>query len=118
MRLVSGKGPLEIESHGDQLKLIAQQDMTLQTVQGHLQVTAKNGITLGCGGGFIRIKPDGGIDIHSPGLINYKGEHRFDVPAGEQFALPELPSSVCEDCLQKAQARAAAGVLAEPRGRG
>jgi type VI secretion system secreted protein VgrG len=110
MRLVSGKGPLEIESHGDQLKLIAQQDMTLQTVQGHLQVTAKNGITLGCGGGFIRIKPDGGIDIHSPGLINYKGEHRFDVAAGEQFALPELPSSVCVDCLNRA--RKAAEVFA------
>ena len=67
MRLVSGKGPLEIESHGDQLKLIAQQDMTLQTVQGHLQVTAKNGITLGCGGGFIRIKPDGGSISIAPG---------------------------------------------------
>ncbi|MEB0189650.1 DUF2345 domain-containing protein, partial [Pseudomonas sp. Bout1] len=31
MRLVSGKGPLEIESHGDVLKLIAQQDITAQS---------------------------------------------------------------------------------------
>ena len=47
MRLVSGKGPLEIESHADVLNLIAQQDLTVQSVQGHLQLTAKNGITLG-----------------------------------------------------------------------
>ena len=106
MRLVSGKGPLEIESHDDVLNLIAQQDITVQSVQGHLQLTAKNGITLGCGGGYIRITPQGEIHIHSPGLISLKGQHRFNPPAGEAFPLPELPSSVCKECLKKAQAAA------------
>lgn len=113
MRLVSGKGPLEIESHGDVMKLIAQQDITLQTVQGHLQLTAKNGITLGCGGGYIRITPQGEIQIHGPGLISIKGKHRLNPGTSEEFPLPELPSSVCKECLKKAQA-AAQGFV--PRG--
>jgi type VI secretion system secreted protein VgrG len=113
MRLVSGKGPLEIESHGDVMKLIAQQDITLQTVQGHLQLTAKNGITLGCGGGYIRITPQGEIQIHGPGLISIKGKHRLNPGTSEEFPLPELPSSACKECLKKAQA-AAQGFV--PRG--
>jgi len=113
MRLVSGEGPLEIESHGDVMKLIAQQDITMQSVQGHLQLTAKNGITLGCGGAYIRITPQGEIQIHGPGLISIKGKHRFNPGTSEEFPLPELPSSVCKECLKKAQA-AAQGFV--PRG--
>ncbi len=106
MRLVSGKGPLEIESHGDVLNLIAQQDITMQTVQGHLQLTAKNGITLGCGGGFIRITPSGDIQIHSPGVVSVKGQHKLNAPGGESFSLLELPGSECKECLKKARAAA------------
>ncbi len=103
MRLVSGKGPLEIESHGDVLNLIAQQDITVQSSQGHLQLTAKNGITLGCGGGYIRITPSGAIDIHTPGKLNLKGQHVWEKPASQSFPLPELPQSVCKECLEKAR---------------
>ncbi|WP_036993654.1 DUF2345 domain-containing protein, partial [Metapseudomonas furukawaii] len=111
LRLVSGRGPLEIESHGDLLNLIAQRDITLQSVQGHLQITAQNGITLASGGGYIRITPDGAIEIHSPGTLNLKGRHVWEGPAGQGFPLPELPTSVCEDCLKKAQAQAAGAVM-------
>ncbi|WP_434575992.1 type VI secretion system Vgr family protein [Pseudomonas sp. Z3-6] len=106
MRLVSGKGPLEIESHGDVLDMKAQQDISVQSVQGHVQVTAKNGITLACGGGFIRINPSGAIDIHSPGKLNLKGQHVWELPAGQSFALADLPQSVCKECLEKARKNA------------
>jgi len=108
MRLVSGKGPLEIESHGDLLKLIAQQDIDVQSVQGHVQIIAKNGITLGCGGASIRLTPEGEVLIQSPGLLELKGQHRLRRPAGESFELPilptsELPGAVCEECMEKAR---------------
>jgi type VI secretion system secreted protein VgrG len=111
MRLVSGKGPLEIESHGDILNLIAQQDITVQSVQGQLQLTAKNGITLACGGGYIRISPSGAIDVHSPGKLHLKGQHIWDDPTSQAFPLPELPQSVCKECLKKAQEQQAGAVL-------
>lgn len=67
MRLVSAKGPLQVESHGDILSLTALKDITVQSTQGHLQLTAKNGITLGCGGAYIRLTPQGEVQIHGPG---------------------------------------------------
>lgn len=67
MRLVSAKGPLEVESHGEILSLTALKDITVQSTQEHLQLTAKNGITLGCGGAYIRLTPQGEVQIHGPG---------------------------------------------------
>ncbi|WP_179207773.1 type VI secretion system Vgr family protein [Klebsiella pneumoniae] len=104
MRLVSAKGPLQVESHGDILSLTALKDITVQSTQGHLQLTAKNGITLGCGGAYIRLTPQGEVQIHGPGVISLKGQHDLQGPVSEAFPLPELPASVCKECLKKAQA--------------
>ncbi|EJD6409319.1 type VI secretion system tip protein VgrG [Providencia sp. CRE-3FA-0001] len=110
VRFVSGNGPFEIESHADKLDAIALKDITVQSTQGHIQLTAKNGITLGCGGGYIRIAPDGQIEIHSPSRISLKGQHVWDGPQGQDFPLPDLPRSVCEECLKKAQ-ESALGII-------
>jgi type VI secretion system secreted protein VgrG len=106
MRLVSGKGPLTVESHADTLSLTSLKDVIVQSTQGHLQLTAKNGITLGCGGAYIRLAPGGEVEIHGPGLLSLKGQHRMEAPASQEFPLPELPSSVCKECLKRAQERA------------
>ena len=106
MRLVSAKGPLQVESHSDILSLTALKDITVQSTQGHLQLTAKNGITLGCGGAYIRLTPQGEVQIHGPGVISLKGQHDLQGPVSEEFPLPELPASVCKECLKKAQALA------------
>ncbi|HGY2993873.1 TPA: type VI secretion system Vgr family protein, partial [Citrobacter freundii] len=103
MRLVSAKGPLTVESHADTLSLTSLKDITVQSTQGHLQLTAKNGITIGCGGAYIRLAPGGEIEIHGPGLLSLKGQHKMEGPASQEFPLPELPSSVCKECLKKAQ---------------
>ena len=103
VRLVSAKGPLSIESHSDILSLTSLQDLTVQSTQGHLQLTAKNGITIGCGGAYIRLTPQGEIEIHGPGLLSLKGQHNLQGPASEDFQLPDLPSSVCKECLKRAQ---------------
>ncbi|QWZ48617.1 type VI secretion system Vgr family protein [Enterobacter bugandensis] len=103
MRLVSGKGPMTLESHADTLSLTSLKDITVQSTQGHLQITAKNGITIGCGGAYIRLSPQGEIHIHGPGLLSLKGQHKMLGPQSEDFPLPELPSSVCKECLKRAQ---------------
>lgn len=113
IRIVSGQGPLAVESHGDTLGLTALKDISVQTVQGELRLTAKNGIVLGCAGATIRITPQGDIQIHSPGKTSIRGVHAWNTPASEETQLPELPKSVCKDCLKKAQQAALAFV---PRG--
>ena len=103
MRLVSVKGPLAVESHADTLSLTSMNDVTVQSTQGHLQLTAKNGITIACGGAYIKLTPQGEINVHGPGLLSLKGQHKLQGPASEDYPLPELPSSVCKECLKKAQ---------------
>ena len=102
MRLVSAKGPLAVESHADTISITSLQDVTVQSTQGHLQLTAKNGITMASGGACIRLTPEGEIEIHGPGKISFKGQHDFNGPASRDFPLPELPSSVCKECLKRA----------------
>ena len=103
IRLVSVKGPLEVESHADTLSLTSLKDVTVQSTQGHLQLTAKNGITIACGGAYIQLTPQGEIKVHGPGLLSLKGQHNMAGPVSQDFPLPELPSSVCKDCLRRAQ---------------
>ncbi|MCH9270584.1 type VI secretion system Vgr family protein [Pantoea ananatis] len=103
VRLVSAKGPMTFESHADTLALTSLKDVTVQSTQGHLQLTAKNGITLSCGGAYIRLSPQGEIHIHGPGLLSLKGQHEMLGPQSEDFPMPELPSSVCKECLKRAQ---------------
>lgn len=103
IRLVSAKGPMTLESHADTLSLTSLKDITVQSTQGHLQLTAKNGITIGCGGAYIRLTPQGEIHIHGPGQLSLKGQHKMLGAQSEDFPLPELPSSVCKDCLKRAQ---------------
>ncbi|WP_064367116.1 type VI secretion system Vgr family protein [Pantoea ananatis] len=103
VRLVSAKGPMTFESHADTLALTSLKDVAVQSTQGHLQFTAKNGITLSCGGAYIRLSPQGEIHIHGPGLLSLKGQHEMLGPQSEDFPMPELPSSVCKECLKRAQ---------------
>jgi len=103
IRVVSAKGPLEVESHADTLSLTSLKDVTVQSTQGHLQLTAKNGITIACGGAYIQLTPQGEIRVHGPGLLSLRGQHNIEGPASQDFPLPELPSSVCKDCLKRAQ---------------
>ncbi|WP_133160937.1 type VI secretion system Vgr family protein, partial [Pseudomonas laurylsulfativorans] len=117
MRLVSGKGPLEIESHGDLLNLIAQQDITMQSVQGHLLLTAAKGITLASGDNFFRIDPSDGITQESSTKLTSRGQHIWEGPGGQSFPLMVLPKSVCEECLKIAQAEAAGAVMRTVSGR-
>ncbi|HEF4762078.1 TPA: type VI secretion system tip protein VgrG [Pseudomonas putida] len=111
MRLVSGKGPLEIESHDDLMKLIAQGDIDLQSVQGELRLLAKKRILLGAGDHFIRLDAIDGIRVVSASKLISEGEHVWLGPGGQSFPLPTLPSSVCEECLKIAQAEAAGAVM-------
>ncbi|MNF82789.1 hypothetical protein D3C84_651000 [compost metagenome] len=117
MRLISGKGPLEIESHGDLLNLIAQQDITMQSVQGHLLLTAVKGITLASGDNFLRIDPSDGITQESSTKLTSRGQHIWEGPGGQSFPLMVLPKSVCEECLKIAQAEAAGAVMRTVSGR-
>jgi type VI secretion system secreted protein VgrG len=106
MRLVSGEGPLDIESHGGPMNLFAQQDISVQSVQGRLDLLAEKGIRLGTGNVRIHLDPDEGLLFESHTKIRYRGQHIWEGPGGQRIPLMVLPKSVCEECLKRAQENA------------
>ncbi|MCO7568295.1 hypothetical protein NJF44_24640, partial [Pseudomonas guariconensis] len=55
--------------------------------------------------------PSGAIDVHSPGKLLLKGQHVWEKPTSQDFPLPELPQSVCKECLKKAREQKAGAVM-------
>jgi type VI secretion system secreted protein VgrG len=111
MRLVSGEGPLDIESHGGPMNLFAQQDINVQSVQGHMKFLAEKSITFGTGNVSIHLDPEEGLLFESHTKIRSRGQHIWEGPGGQHFPLMVLPKSVCEECLKIAQAEAAGAVM-------
>ena len=96
------KGPLNIESHGDILS---------DRSSGRYH-TVNTGTSSAYGEEWHHywvwwclhsVNPQGEIEIHGPGLLSLKGQHNLQGPASEDFQLPDLPSSVCKECLKRAQ---------------
>ena len=55
---------------------------------------------LTCGGGFIKIKTNGSIEINSPGLIEIKSaQTKFLSGTKYNFQFPNISSKICIPCL-------------------
>ncbi|MDF7675597.1 type VI secretion system Vgr family protein [Neisseriaceae bacterium ESL0693] len=103
LNLIAGKSTARLASHGTNVELMAAQSISQNAVAGEILLNAKNGIKLASGGSYIEIK-DGRISFHSAGPIEYYGNHQFSGPQGGNVPMPEVPSSVCLECLRKARA--------------
>jgi type VI secretion system secreted protein VgrG len=75
MKLFAGKGKVEIQSHSDNIELMANSKIRMLAATDMVKVAAQQGILLTSGGAYIRIK-DGNIEIHGPGTIDVKGAQR------------------------------------------
>nr|WKF59830.1 Actin cross-linking toxin VgrG1 [Paraburkholderia busanensis] len=58
VKIFAAKGPVIVQAQSDAMTLIAQQDVTIESVDGRLVLTAKNEVWIGAGGSYIRIGPD------------------------------------------------------------
>jgi type VI secretion system secreted protein VgrG len=64
-------GRVDIRSNTDGMGLAAQQDVTVASVQGQIQASAKSRVLLESGGGFLEIK-DGNVTVGGPGTFFVK----------------------------------------------
>ncbi|WP_072017683.1 type VI secretion system Vgr family protein [Erwinia typographi] len=72
IKLIAAAGNITLQAQRGKLAALSDQDMQLTSVNGELQLSAKNGLFLHCGGGGIRIHPNGGVEIFSPTRIEQK----------------------------------------------
>ncbi|MDR5752223.1 DUF2345 domain-containing protein, partial [Caballeronia sp. LZ024] len=71
IKIFAGKGPVEIQAQSDAMSLLADQDVSVSSVNGTVRISAKNELILECGGGFIQLK-DGNITLDGPEDLFFK----------------------------------------------
>jgi type VI secretion system secreted protein VgrG len=92
-RIFAAKGPVEVQAQNDAMSLLASQDLTMESVNGTVRISAKKELTLESGGAFIHMK-DGSITLGGPFdlflkviTIQKKSAQRLST------AVPPLPES-------------------------
>ncbi|MBB3212204.1 uncharacterized protein (DUF2345 family), partial [Herbaspirillum sp. Sphag1AN] len=73
MKLFASKGKIEIQAHSDEIHVIADKDMMITSVNGKVEINAKEAILLKCGGSYLRIGPLG-IESGTLGDIHWKAD--------------------------------------------
>ncbi|WP_321890117.1 type VI secretion system Vgr family protein [Paraburkholderia bannensis] len=59
MKLISGRGAIDIQALADQLRLLSELGLTLKSNNGSIEIDAKTELLLKCGGSYIRITASG-----------------------------------------------------------
>ena len=94
------QGKVQMHAQNDELHLAALKDCTMISTENKVTIAAKKEIMLACGGGYIKIKEDGSIEINSPGLVEVKSaQTKFVNGTRHQFQLPNISSKICIPCL-------------------
>ena len=102
IKFFAAKGKVEVQAQADNVEITAQKVLKLLSATSNIEIAAKRDIVLSSGNAYIRIA-DGNIQIHAPGSIDIKGsEHVFAGPTSKPYPLPQMPGSVCVECLLRA----------------
>lgn len=90
---IAREGKLDIQAQQDSIGMAADRDVTVTASQGEVVIAAKTGITLVCGGAYLKIA-DGRIELGCPADFTVKATmHKWDGPARQEFALPFFPTA-------------------------
>ncbi|MDP7762681.1 type VI secretion system Vgr family protein [Acinetobacter baumannii] len=94
------QGNIKIHAQNDELDLASLKDCKIMSTENSITIAAKKEIMLTCGGGYIKIKTDGSIEINSPGLVEVKSSQtKFLKGSNHNFQLPNISSKICIPCL-------------------
>ncbi|GHU47083.1 hypothetical protein AGMMS50289_21740 [Betaproteobacteria bacterium] len=104
-RMIAAMGIIRIEAEGDELQLLGQKTVTLQSNEDWVHITGKKGVIINGGGSYLKLWSGGIEEGTAGGWIVHAASHTFAPP--KRMAVPGKPS-VCEECLEKAAREAAA----------
>lgn len=105
IKLIAAEGNISIQAQRGKMGLLADQGITLSSVNDSLRLQAKQGIELVCGGGGIRILANGKVEVFSadtvellaPTLLFNQGKNiKTDTPLFKQNTLGRK-AQLCSD---------------------
>jgi type VI secretion system secreted protein VgrG len=91
MQLLAGKGQVDIQAQTDALSMIAQKDISIESTEDKVIITAGQELLLKCGGAYIKLS-GGNIELGCPGNILFKCTNAQKMGAANIDSVPtELP---------------------------
>ncbi|WP_180183515.1 type VI secretion system Vgr family protein [Acinetobacter sp. YH01020] len=100
INIVAAQGEIKVHAQNDQIDLASLKDFKIMSTENSITIAAKKEIMLTCGGGYIKIKTDGSIDINSPGLVEVRSaQAQFVKGTRHKFQLPNISTKICIPCL-------------------
>ncbi|WP_111885354.1 type VI secretion system Vgr family protein [Acinetobacter sp. CFCC 11171] len=100
INIVAAQGEIKVHAQNDQIDLASLKDFKIMSTENSITIAAKKEIMLTCGGGYIKIKTDGSIDINSPGLVEVRSaQAQFVKGTRHNFKLPNISTKICIPCL-------------------
>ena len=91
IQMIAGAGDITTQAQRGEMHMLSQQDFTLTSTAGKMNGSARKGMQFVCGGGGIRISPDGLVTIFSPTGIELKAPSlKYDGPESASVQSPSF----------------------------
>jgi type VI secretion system secreted protein VgrG len=89
----AGNGAVSLQAHADALEILADQAVTVVSVNGDIQILAKDKVTLQAGQSSV-VLDGGNITFTCPGTFTVKGgAHPFEGPGNDAAEVEKLPDT-------------------------
>ncbi|MCO6548136.1 MAG: DUF2345 domain-containing protein, partial [Gilliamella sp.] len=98
MKLFANQGDIDLQAQNANLNMAAKQDIKVDSVDGKVTITAKDNLTLICGGSYIKISSEG-IELGTQDNIYLKCNVMQKMGTAQKKIQNELPS-ICKGVQQ------------------
>jgi len=101
--LIAAQGPIDMQAQAGPAQIAAKQTLELKTANGVVNIAAAKRVVLSVAGGASITIEGGQFTAQCPGKITVKaGQKSMVGPGRATWTMPQMPQSVCVECLLKA----------------
>jgi type VI secretion system secreted protein VgrG len=111
IKLHAASGKLSSQSQTDKTSITADKDITVSSTHDAVMIQAKDHVLFTAGGAYIKLGANGGndIEIHAPGMVEFKASMKSWAGAKSDSNSLELPKGTLESCALKSKSAAQSG---------
>ncbi|MDD1965958.1 type VI secretion system tip protein VgrG [Pseudomonas putida] len=103
LSLISGAGPLDVQAQHDDIKVLAQGELKLMSLNAETELAAGKAISIKVDGGASLTIEGGNITFACPGTMTlHAAEHLFEPGIAVPYEVPQFPEGICVECMLKA----------------
>lgn len=112
LQLIAARDVIDIQAQADELKIRARDEISVISANAHIDWAAAKSIILSTAGGASIVIDGGNINVVCPGkIIVNAGKKSLSGAYKLNYPLPDLPTSICVECLIRAGSAASPFVL-------